>query len=89
MHDCKKCGKCCNYYYIFGKNDEDMAHFLAVHYGVDKCEEIKAKIFHRCLQLDENNRCLIYDSRPKKCRDYFCGPKTIFPDKEKTAKEEH
>lgn len=47
--------------------------FLGAHFKGDEGDfPITLNIKHRCNMLDECDKCGIYDSRPKTCRDYLC-----------------
>ena len=39
----------------------------------------------KCIALDENNKCTIYENRPQVCREYFC--RHSFPSSEKERNE--
>jgi len=36
----------------------------------------KVKIFHRCMQLQDDGSCAIYASRPKICAEFDCSTRT-------------
>jgi Fe-S-cluster containining protein len=55
---------------------------MRTHFGHD-VKRWKITIHHRCVQLDENNRCRIYSTRPQHCREFYCGsPGMLIVEKE-------
>jgi len=77
--DCLTCANCCKTTSpIFYQSDiERVAHFLGMKPGafVDRylrVDEDKDHVLKSspCPFLDDDNRCKVYDSRPKACREY-------------------
>lgn len=82
MSDCKpECHSCCETVHI------PILHLILPHLHMNEkghelfkahgFEELlktngEIEIKHRCDQLDESNKCRIYESRPQICRDFNC-----------------
>jgi len=56
----------------FGVRSEQMKELVSAHYG-KPVEVVFFNVTHRCAQLDDDNRCKIYDTRPQTCRDFYCA----------------
>lgn len=68
---CLKCGQCCKRIAFRFAPPEYNRLLIEAHYG-RPVQDIWLRIRHRCKQLDENNRCIIYKDRPQQCRDFLC-----------------
>lgn len=67
---CIKCGRCCKVFTKKVKNKEEIDEQGIWGFKV-KDSSMKVVITGRCEHL-KNNRCMIYDKRPQRCKDYFC-----------------
>ena len=79
---CLRCsGKCCRYYMLeidrpTTKSDFDDIRWYLCHEGSTIHVEDRHWYLHvqsKCLYLDEDNRCNIYDRRPQICRNHNPG----------------
>jgi len=77
--DCRKCGaKCCKYYALeidepdTRKEFDDIRWYVAHEKTSVFVEDGKwyLHVFARCNYLDKDNRCRIYEKRPRICRKY-------------------
>ena len=77
---CEKCpGLCCRYLALpienpTTKSDYDDIRWYLAHEGISvfvEDDEWYINVANRCRYLDKDNRCSIYDSRPKICRGYI------------------
>ena len=72
--DCTGCdASCCRHYKLSMIPGEALKELLSAHYDRE-VDSVFIHVYHKCEQLDENNRCKIYDKRPQTCRDYICTP---------------
>jgi len=76
---CKRCGDCCLFTTIKMKNngfDKEYIDFLEktrpnMFLFLDNNKTMR--VVAPCIHFDRSsNRCKIYESRPKKCKKYFC-----------------
>ncbi len=72
---CNKCGKCCKEIRAYGlKNEKElkiMQFFLPLYKRFYiKNKDDNGNIVLSCIYLDENGLCMVYDKRPKLCRNY-------------------
>ena len=70
---CNKCGRCCSNYLPLGKNEiKELKQLVRKH----KIKPIKRIIdinyYDTCPFLDINNKCIIYEFRPKICKEFAC-----------------
>ena len=72
---CLQCGTCCKRLRLQFKLEDEFDELIRVHYGAPNAEGLVIRLQHRCIQLDENNKCKIHDdpNRPKICREFLCG----------------
>lgn len=71
MAICYKCGKCCIHLQLSADLSPEMREWYSAHYGRE-IQTVSFRIHHRCVQLDENNLCKIYQSRPEICKKHMC-----------------
>ncbi len=80
MVTCEECkAKCCRYIAIETDepdclDDWDQIKWLLMHEGVsvylDNEGDWVVEVITNCKNLDENNKCKIYDTRPDLCQDH-------------------
>ena len=77
--DCQKCGaKCCRYFALEIDEPDTVKDFDDVRWYVAhgktsvfvEDEKWYVQVFAKCQYLDKENRCRIYDRRPRICRKY-------------------
>jgi len=77
--DCVKCGaKCCHYYALEIDEPKKVREFDDIRWYVAHAktsvfvEDGKwyLQVFTKCQYLDKDNRCTIYETRPRICRRY-------------------
>lgn len=51
----------------------DMANFGLLRIGALDMGNGKVRVYHRCIQLQDDGRCGIYETRPAICRDFDCS----------------
>jgi hypothetical protein len=75
LTNCEECGaKCCKY--VMFDIDPEWTYlfyllFQGIHIQIDlDSNEISALVETKCMQLDENGKCKVYDSRPQVCREH-------------------
>lgn len=77
LNECKKCGNCCTELEIDLRDedaeDEDFIRWVELHGITFNKEEESVVIPLKCKMLDKNNKCRIYENRPKVCRDWKSG----------------
>ena len=74
MVGCKSCGKCCRTFVTSEAYDEEALRLKRGYKGKVKYKGDTYHIFDLpCIYIDKNNKCMIYDERPKGCRN-FPGP---------------
>ena len=79
--DCLRCGDCCSDILIgFDESDQETANFYQLHLGgilTKKAGQPGIRLLvHAPCQALNHNQCVIYDTRPKLCREWplFPGP---------------
>ena len=78
---CKRCATCCTYFAIptdppEDADDYDDLAWMLVHKDVTihvMDEEWQIVVKNKCKYIDKEKGCLIYDQRPKICRDHVPG----------------
>lgn len=69
---CQKCGECCiRFNFTVPLTKEELKELVQAHYG-DKAEELRVFLDHKCVQLNDDNTCKIYETRPKICKEFWC-----------------
>ena len=81
--ECTGCGHCCRWGEGYVWVSERDIHAMAEHLGLDvvefareyvrrigTCYSLKERADYRCVLLDEDERCRVYDARPTQCRTY-------------------
>ena len=65
--------KCCRFFdYKFNLLDLD-DELSKAHFAGDKGQfPVSLNIAHKCNQLDDNDKCGIYENRPQPCKEYYC-----------------
>ena len=76
---CKKCGKCCRLIdlWLSKKPPKDWHRWVNLHEKARIIREGKdwyLRLELKCSKL-KNNRCSIYNNRPKLCKEYNCWKK--------------
>lgn len=69
---CVGCAQCCKVITLSAMIPPGREEFMRVHFG-HEVKRWSVMIQHRCKQLDENDRCRIYETRPQHCREFYCG----------------
>ena len=84
QNECRQCGACCRLFLInLTKEEYDSGRYRAMfrefnHFSdFRKAEECGANLLEQkddgsCIYL-EGNRCAIHATRPRVCREFFCG----------------
>lgn len=74
--ECKKCGSCCRFLFVRVKKETVDTFWMNVHniktIYIDE-EDVGLLIPVKCNQLDGENQCSIYSTRPQTCKDYPIG----------------
>lgn len=71
--DCSKCDAWCCKQFVFQASDElppDVKRYFVLHGCAIRGRNIIVPL--RCKHLGQDNRCLIYTTRPKFCVDFTC-----------------
>lgn len=70
---CRKCkGKCCRMLDLqIVLTDKDFIKWLGFHKDVMIDVDGRLVIFRKCRFLNGEGKCVIYDERPKICRDFM------------------
>jgi len=74
--NCQKCGNCCKKFRIEIKDPKFIKEILfnfreKFHHGLKETVNITLVLDGECEFLD-NGKCSIYDTRPERCKNYFC-----------------
>ena len=73
---CNMCGKCCLGFHLPAHNlDKDKIRYLCLHKNVEEEQDAQGRptiyIKNRCTQLGTDNKCKIYETRPKVCKEAY------------------
>lgn len=63
-------GECCRYFVFNCELDEEMREYYNMHENV-KAVGNQIFILNKCKNLGPDNKCKIYDKRPKICREGY------------------
>jgi len=74
---CSRCGECCKFISFSipkdreGELPKDYKNYFKYHNVevIDKEDIIEFRVWNRCENLDENNLCKIWETRPEVCRN--------------------
>jgi len=78
---CIKCGRCCKIFVVRYPGNKTLYEFLSLRYGtgiradqvdLDIKEDAIRIVFKIPCKFLGPEGCLIYDDRPKSCKDYYC-----------------
>ena len=71
LPDCESCGaKCCKYVAIFEADKEYWDKRIRPEVSAKLGNTGLHALVHNCPYLDENDRCSIYENRPRVCREF-------------------
>lgn len=71
---CHKCGHCCTYRAELVPGLDDIPENLTEFIEEDgRAIEVMKMVNGKCIALDDNARCTIYDKRPLECRQFRPG----------------
>lgn len=70
---CRNCGECCKVFRMFPKNRKELIKHFEKHFGfkLKSYDNFEIIIRGECEHL-KNNKCLKYEERPGKCKEFFC-----------------
>jgi hypothetical protein len=70
--DCKQCGKCCGIVPITEEEKDTIIKYCKKN-NVQPRNTILELSSITCKFLDNDNKCMIYDVRPRICRNFYCN----------------